>query len=145
MPEAAPDGDNGWAADAVLRWPGPVVFDRSGNLYVADAGNAKVRKITPGGLITTFAGTGEVGFSGDGGPASRAQIGADLTAWRLTQRQPLYLGCREQPDPEGVGNRRDDQHVRVWPRSAEGGGGGGFDGIAVDSAGNLYIAIRANT
>src|SRR5208283_3926708 len=70
---SAPMGDGGPAASAILRWPGSLVFDNAGNLYIGDGGNACVRKITPDGLITTFAGTGEAGFSGDGGPATRAQ------------------------------------------------------------------------
>src|SRR5579862_4385108 len=87
----APDGDGGWAADAVLRNPGGMIFDQDGNLYVEDMGNAKIRKITPGGLITTFAGTGEAGFSGDGGPASRAQINSYLTGLAMDAAGNFYF------------------------------------------------------
>ena len=48
--------------------------DTDGNLYIADTGNQRVRRITPGGIISTFAGTGTSGFSGDGGPAPQASF-----------------------------------------------------------------------
>src|SRR5208337_1325074 len=75
---SVPLGDGGPAASAILRWPGPLVFDNAGNLYIADNGNASVRKVTPDGLITTVAGTGETGFSGDSGPANQAQLSGIL-------------------------------------------------------------------
>ena len=67
-------GDGGPAARARFRVPTSVVFDRLGNLYVADRDNGAVRKINSGGLITTVAGTGSRGYSGDGGPAVKAQL-----------------------------------------------------------------------
>lgn len=48
--------------------------DEAGNTYVADAGNHSIRKVDPAGIITTIAGTGRPGYSGDGGPASQAQL-----------------------------------------------------------------------
>ena len=51
-----------------------VTFDQVGNLYISDEHNHRIRKVDPAGIITTFAGTGERGFSGDGGPAVDAQI-----------------------------------------------------------------------
>jgi sugar lactone lactonase YvrE len=67
-------GDGGPAAAAKLNRPCAVAVDLRGNLYVADSGNHRVRKVAPDGTITTFAGTGEPGFGGDGGPAVRAQL-----------------------------------------------------------------------
>ena len=67
-------GDNGPATSAVLFQAEGLASDSRGNLYVADAVNHRVRKITPAGVITTFAGTGVAGFSGDGGPAAGAQL-----------------------------------------------------------------------
>ncbi|HML18265.1 MAG TPA: hypothetical protein VK419_14645, partial [Bryobacteraceae bacterium] len=67
-------GDDGPATAAILAQAEGIAFDASGNMYVADAGNHRVRKITHAGVITTFAGTGMAGFSGDGGPASAAQL-----------------------------------------------------------------------
>src|SRR5262249_56549913 len=50
-------------------------WDRNGNLFMADHGNRRIRKIAPNGVISTIAGTGIDGYSGDGGPATSAQIG----------------------------------------------------------------------
>ncbi len=59
---------------AQLNNPAALTFDTAGNLYIADAANHRVRKITPAGVISTAAGTGEAGFSGDGGAAASAQL-----------------------------------------------------------------------
>jgi uncharacterized protein (TIGR03437 family) len=68
-------GDGGPAAEALLRFPSGIALDRSGNMYIADAGNAVVRRVTTGGLITTIAGNGTSAPSaGDGGPAAAAQL-----------------------------------------------------------------------
>ncbi|SPE30972.1 putative NHL repeat containing protein [Candidatus Sulfopaludibacter sp. SbA3] len=67
-------GDGGQATLAAMDFPTDVKVDGAGNLYVADAMNHRVRKITPAGVITTIAGTGTAGFSGDGGPATSAQL-----------------------------------------------------------------------
>ena len=67
-------GDGGPAVDASLFDPFDVVADSSGNLYLADFGNHRIRKVDTSGIITTVAGTGVAGFSGDGGPATEAQL-----------------------------------------------------------------------
>jgi sugar lactone lactonase YvrE len=67
-------GDGGPATSAGLNMPNKVAMDASGNLYIADAMNHRVRKVTPGGTISTFAGTGVAGYSGDGGPSTSAQV-----------------------------------------------------------------------
>jgi gliding motility-associated-like protein len=67
-------GDNGAATSATFRFPWHTAIDPSGNLYVVDGLNYVVRKITPAGIITTFAGNGTPGYSGDGGPATAAQM-----------------------------------------------------------------------
>ena len=71
-------GDGGPAISARLNTPSAVAVDARGNVYIADSWNNRVRKVSPGGKITTFAGTGPVnrvgGYSGDGGPASSAQL-----------------------------------------------------------------------
>ncbi|HET9253951.1 MAG TPA: protein kinase, partial [Pseudonocardiaceae bacterium] len=65
-------GDKGNAIDAQLNHPRSLVFDPAGNLYIADTGNHRVRKVTPDGKITTIAGTGVSSYSGDNGPAAEA-------------------------------------------------------------------------
>jgi uncharacterized protein (TIGR03437 family) len=67
-------GDGGPATSAQLNRPASVVFDAVGNLYIADSANNRVRKISPGGVITTAAGTGVAGYSGDGGAAASAML-----------------------------------------------------------------------
>jgi sugar lactone lactonase YvrE len=67
-------GDGGPATGAQLGYPSGVALDASGNLFIADAGNNRIRKVDSGGTITTIAGVGTTGFSGDGGPASSAQL-----------------------------------------------------------------------
>jgi sugar lactone lactonase YvrE len=72
--EQGPLGDGGPARQATLLYPTGVAFDKAGNLYIADSGHFRVRKVSPSGEITTIAGTGREGSSGDGGPAIRARI-----------------------------------------------------------------------
>ena len=89
-------GDGGSAAAAMLNWPYGVAVDGNGNLHIADRNNHRIRKVDAAtGSISTVAGTGMLGFGGDGGAATAARL--------------------------------------LWP-----------EGVAVDSAGNLYIAGRFN-
>lgn len=67
-------GDGGPATAAMIGQPYSCPIDRYGNMYIVDAGNSYIRKVTPAGIISTIAGTGTTGYSGDGGPASAAQI-----------------------------------------------------------------------
>jgi len=67
-------GDGGPAIQAILRQPGGVAADANGNIYIAETGGHRVRKMDRSGAITTLAGTGVVGFGGDGGPAALAQL-----------------------------------------------------------------------
>ena len=67
-------GDNGPATAARVNLPTTVQRDAFGNLYIADRMNHRVRRIDQDGIITTIAGTGTAGFSGDGGPATAAQL-----------------------------------------------------------------------
>jgi gliding motility-associated-like protein len=67
-------GDGGMATQAQLAYPCKVAVDDAGNVYIPDAQNQRIRKVSTSGIITTIAGTGVQGYSGDGGPASSAQI-----------------------------------------------------------------------
>lgn len=67
-------GDGGKATSAQLHGPRNLAVGPDGSLYIADAGNHVIRRVRPDGLIETIAGTGEEGFSGDGGPASAAKL-----------------------------------------------------------------------
>jgi gliding motility-associated-like protein len=67
-------GDGGPAKNALLMYPYDVCLDRIGNLYVSEYSGNRIRKISTDGTITTYAGTGVEGYSGDNGPATAAQI-----------------------------------------------------------------------
>jgi sugar lactone lactonase YvrE len=69
-------GDGGLARYAQLAAPRSMAFDSSGNLFIADSGNNRVRRISPDGVITTLAGNGKPGWTGDGGTATDAAIAA---------------------------------------------------------------------
>jgi len=68
-------GDGGMAATAEIYKPDAIAFDRSGNMFFTDCYNYRIRKVSPAGIISTVAGNGSGGHSGDGGAATLAQIG----------------------------------------------------------------------
>ena len=68
------EGDGGLATQAKLSFPMGLAIDASGNLYISDSGNSRIRKVGTDGIITTVAGTGAAGHSGDGGPAHEAEL-----------------------------------------------------------------------
>src|SRR5262249_51296501 len=67
-------GDGGPAISALLYFPNSVTVDSTGNVFIADTNNSRIRKVGPTGVIDTFAGNGSVGSGGDGGPATSAQL-----------------------------------------------------------------------
>src|SRR5581483_7248067 len=67
-------GDGGPAAQAEVNFPTGIAIGRDGSLYIAETGAHRVRKVSPGGTISTVAGTGSSGFSGDEGPATDAEL-----------------------------------------------------------------------
>jgi len=71
---AASTGDGGPAAQASLHSPRGVAVDGSGNIYISESNGNRIRKISPAGTISTFAGDGRAGFSGDGSPAINAML-----------------------------------------------------------------------
>jgi gliding motility-associated-like protein len=144
-------GDGGQASLAQLNGPIGITFDALGNLYVADAGNERVRKITSGGIISTIAGTGTATFSGDGGPATSAG---------------LNIPNGVAVDASGNVYITDDNNNRVRKINTSGiistfcgngtagfSGDGGqatsasinkISGITIDAGGNFYIADNYN-
>ena len=70
----SPCGDGGLGTNANLGYPYGIAFDSSGNLYITEETGNRIRKLSPSGTISTIAGTGAAGFSGDGGPATSATM-----------------------------------------------------------------------
>jgi sugar lactone lactonase YvrE len=141
-------GDGGPATSAKLIDPGGLAFDAKGNLYVADY--KSVRKIDPSGTITTVAGTGQLGFSGDGGPATEAKLTAYDVA--LDRKGNIYI-C----DLENQRIRKVDRDGIIHTVAGSGKKGYSGDGgpatkaalkdpwgIAVDREKNVYIADHHN-
>jgi trimeric autotransporter adhesin len=143
-------GDGGPATLAVLNFPNGVAVDAAGSLLIADTGNYRIRKVTPSGIITTFAGNGTMGFSGDGGAAPLAQLSAYSVA--VDSSGNVFIA--------DVANRR---IRKVTPAgiisTVAGNGTRGFSGdggpataaeigdpvaVAVDALGNLFIGDDTN-
>jgi uncharacterized protein (TIGR03437 family) len=141
-------GDGGPALGAKLACPHGVAVDPAGNIYIGDTENNRVRKVTPGGVISTIAGTGTQGFTGDGRPAAGAQLCAPASL-ALDAAGSLYIAdtCNwaiRRISPDGT----IATVAGVGPGTASYWGDGqpatgvalyGPQGIAVDSAGDLYI------
>ncbi|TPW18258.1 MAG: hypothetical protein FD129_39 [bacterium] len=99
-------GDGGLAKNAMVSGPRGLAVDANGNLLIADFNNTRVRKVTPGGTITTVAGTGTVGFSGDGGPATSAAL-AKMNSVAVDSVGNFYIDTGAQArvrrvNPQGV-------------------------------------------
>lgn len=149
--EHAYGGDGGSALRASLDYPAAIVRDAQGNLYIADQHNSRIRRVSPDGVITTVAGTGEEGFSGDGGPAANAMLAypADVA---LDAQGNLYIA-----DQRNNRVRRVDRNGIITTVVGNGihgySGDGGpplqaaLDypgGLAFDPQGNLYITDQHN-
>jgi len=120
-------GDHGPAANAQLYVPLALSFDPAGNLYIADAGNNRIRKVSQG-VITTVAGNGTNGFSGDNGPATSAELYYPH-ALAVDGAGNLYIS-----DSTGVVRKVSNGVITSVP-----GAQGYFAGIAADVAGSLYL------
>ena len=144
-------GDGSAAKLAYLSFPCGVSADNSGNVYITDWGNTKIRMVNSAGIITTFAGTGAYGSSGDGGAATLAQfmyptwVSADIsgnvyiTDWGNTKIRKV--------DSAGI-------ITTFAGTGAYGSSGDGYAatlaqfmypyGVSADISGNVYIADNAN-
>jgi len=144
-------GDGGPANQAQLHSPASIATDPSGNLYVADPADNRIRRIAADGTISTFAGTGLQGFAGDGGPATSAQLSS-----------PSAVAV----DPNGAVVIADTGNNRVRRVTSDGiistiagngtagfsGDGGaaylaelnGPDSVAVGADGTIYAADEGN-
>lgn len=144
-------GEGVQATSAAFAFPSAVLEDEQGNVYIADAENHRVRKIAPNGVVTTVAGTGLPGFSGDGRPGPQAQLDTP-TGLALNGAGVLFIADSannrvRRLEPSGIistvaGNGR---------REFCGDGGPAVQaclsdpkGMVLDKAGNLFIADRGN-
>ena len=146
-------GDNGPATAAALKNPTSLVLDSAGDLFIADSGNNVIREVSAStGLITTVAGNGIAGYSGDNGPATAAELSAPAGI-AVDSKGDLFIAdtgdarIREVIAATGVittvaGNGTTGYSgVNVPATAAE---LSSPKGLALDSAGNLFIADSGN-
>ncbi len=144
-------GDNGAATSAQLDIPTGVAVDTSGNVYILDSVNARLRRVS-NGVITTVAGDGNPGFSGDNGPAATAQLGANANGVAVDLSGNVYIA--------DTGNNRIRKVANGLITTVAGNGAPGYSGdngpatnaalnspygVAVDAGGSLYIADGGNS
>lgn len=145
-------GDGSMATLANLFDPWAVTVDVNGNVYISDGGNNRVRKINTSGIITTFAGTGVGGYSGDGGAATLAQLNGPVGVV-VDATGSVYIA-----DPTNNRIRKVNTSGLISTFAGTGGlgytGDGGAStlaklnyptGVAVDMAGNVYINDQGNS
>jgi uncharacterized protein (TIGR03437 family) len=140
-------GDNGPATGAQFKYPWGVAVDSADNVYIADAGNNRIRKVS-NGVITTVAGNGTLGFSGDNGPATRAEL-ANPGGVAVDSAGNLYI-----TDNNRIRKVSNGVIATVVGNGTIGYGGDNGpaasaqlhdpSGVALDSAGNLYFADTDN-
>src|ERR1035437_9125744 len=140
-------GDGGPATSASLKFPAGVAVDSAGNLYIAEPNNYRVRKVS-GGTITTVAGYGNQGFSGDGGPATSASLNSPIGV-AVDSAGTLYIADTFRIRKVSGGTITTVAGNGAYRFSGDGGPATSAllnipEAVAVDSAGNLYIADLAN-
>lgn len=146
-------GDNGPGTSAKLNTPTSVAIDANDNVYVADSGNHRIRRIAPDGTIITVAGTGTAGYNSDGISATSALL-YEPQAVAIDSNNDLYIA-----DLNNHRIRKVTKSTGIISTVAGQAGSGGFSGdgaqatsatlqfpygIALDASDNLYIADTAN-
>ncbi len=144
-------GDHGPAADALLNGPMGLTVDANGSLFVADTNNHVIRKIAPDGTISTVAGVGYSGYSHDGAAATEAHLntpeGVAVDANGDLFIADTYNNRIRVVHPDGI----IETYVADGYPGYSGDGGAAAQAtlflptdVAIDSAGNLYIADLGN-
>ena len=140
-------GDGGQATAAQFLWPNGIAVDSAGDLFISDSGNNRVREVNAAtGVITTIAGNGTAGYAGDGGPATAAELNSPYEL-ALDAAGNLFI-----PETSNACVRELNLSTGIISTVAGGGSGEGNSAsdaslsfptsVAVDSAGNLFIADR---
>jgi len=146
------DGDGGSATQAMLSYPYNIAVAADGSLYINDLGNARIRRVAPNGIISTIAGNGAIGYSGDGGSATQAALNypygiAVATDGSLYINELLKTRIRRL-GPDGIITTVAGNGISGF--SGDGGPAtqaslnGPNTGIAVAADGSLYISDSAN-
>ena len=144
-------GDGGPATSAKFNRPIGIAVDSSGNLFIADRNNERVRKVDTSGNISTVAGNGTNGFSGDGGPATTARLNLPRDV-AVDSSGNLFIADRSNHRVRKVDTSGDISTVAGDGTNGFSGDGGQAtstqlnfpNGVTVDSSGNLFIADQAN-
>lgn len=139
-------GDGSTATDAKCFAPAGAAVDAAGNVYFCELGNSVVRKVSPAGVITTIAGTGVQGFSGNGGPATAAQINQP-TSVAVDNAGNIYFtddanNMVRKITPDGIINTIAGTGTAGFSDNipATDAELNGPSGVALDKKGNIYIA-----
>ncbi|MEU2339849.1 RICIN domain-containing protein [Streptomyces sp. NPDC013172] len=148
---AGSDGDGGPAVLAKLNRPCAVAVGRAGDLYIADAGNHRVRRIAADGKISTVAGTGTKGFSGDDGPGTSAKLDSPYGV-AIDGVGTLYIvGFNNHRVRKVTADGQISTLAGTGTAGCDGDGGPAALaqlnnplGLAVDRVGTLYIADHVN-
>jgi sugar lactone lactonase YvrE len=143
-------GDGGMATNAALWGPSAVAVDAVGNLLIVDSVNYRIRKVGTNGIITTVAGKGTYGYSGDGGAATNAELRSPA-AIAVDTDGNFFIADKGNYIIRRVGTNGVISTVagnRTFDYSGDGGAAtnaalGWPDGVTVDGAGNIFIADQA--